>query len=127
MRPEAADSCAGGASDFTQCVHRDSRQRTGVVSRSRQTERAIINCLRNRQVLGASEVQQDAGIEIAGSCPHHQPAAGVKAIVVSRLRPPFTAVMLAPLPRCASRTRLFAVAEPASRASSSIKYSHDNP
>ena len=55
------------------------------------------------------------------------PAVGVKLMLVSMLLPARTAVMLAPLPRCARITRPFAAWAPASRPSSCIRYSHESP
>jgi len=65
--------------------------------------------------------QAAPGSKSPGLVPIISPPAGVKPMVVSMLFPSKTAARLAPLPRCASITRPWAVFVPAIRASSSIK------
>ena len=59
--------------------------------------------------------------------PMTRPEAGVKPIVVSTGRPPWTAARLDPAPRCASTTRPRAAAAPATRSSSPIRKAYDSP
>ena len=61
-----------------------------------------------------------------GRVPMHKPSSAVKPSVLSRLLPFFIAHMLAPLPRCATMTRPWAISG-ATDGSTDAMYSYESP